>query len=563
MTDATLFAGTLTASRDDRLVSGMLLPYGEQGRTNLGKFTVPPGKVTMPTDLSTVLANLDHQRENPVATARTLTETPAGIVASWRVADGPEGDTLLAEVADTNNPNARRALSVELADVVLRAGQLVSGRLFGGAFVKAGAFPSATLLAADVGEDDPEDPADEDDPEAVVTTSTDVSETTDEFGTYKTTRDVTTVTAGSKTTTTTVETVEETEPEDPAEEDVTDVPNASKPTTLTARRAAQPAATPNALSFAQVMRGLNDLREGRASSTLLASLRDSGGAGPSTVFAALNDITFDKTATSPGKVINPFPQWIGELWDGLVFERDVVDVFGTPKALTSNKIAGWRWKVKPKGDTWLGNKTAVPSNTPEAVGYESSAAYFAGAHDHANEYRHFPNAEYWTSYYEAMRESYAYWSNEQAWNLLREDATPLVADVVPDGLAAGLSMLIDGAVAVVEANALPSFAFLEPRLWKQMLKTQNLDVLGYLNASLGFKAGTLEDGGFTLRPRVGQTGVLVGAREAFTPYELPGVPLRIEAEDLTKGGLDTGLFGYFGAVTHKADAIVQVNSSAA
>ena len=44
----------------------------------------------------------------------------------------------------------------EVADVVIRDGVLVSGRLFGAAVCKAGAFPSATVYASDVG-DLPED----------------------------------------------------------------------------------------------------------------------------------------------------------------------------------------------------------------------------------------------------------------------------------------------------------------------------------------------------------------------------------------------------------------------
>jgi hypothetical protein len=563
-------AGTVTASREDRVFSGLLLPYGEQGRTNIGRFTVEAGAVTIPEDLSTIIGNLDHERESPASNALTLVETPAGIVVSGRANRNPEGDTLLAELTDPNVPNARRKLSIEMSDAVVEGGKLVSARLFGYGHVPAGAFPSATVLAADVGEGEEiveVEPVEEDDDEAVTTEERHEDTYIDGDGnTIVTTTVITRLITDDKTTSTTVETTENKGPEGAEEDTETMGPKATAPAAVLASAARRnaPQGPTDQPTFRQVMRALTLRAAGNADRTVLATLDQAGqGGSASTIFAALSDIAYNKTATDPGKVINPFPQWIGELWSGLVFERDVVDVFGSPSPLTAATIGGWSWDVKPEGGDWAGNKSPIPTNTPKAKPYNEKADYFAGGHDHANEYRHFSNEEYWTAYNEAMRESYGKWSNDKAWGYLAGAATALEGDVVPDGIATGLSLLIDGAVAVVEANALPSFAFVEPTLWKHMLKTSNLDVLGYLDAQLGFKSGTLADGGFTLRPRAGQTGVMVGAKEAVSLYELPGVPLRVEAEDITKGGLDTGLFGYFGKVIHKADALVQVNARAA
>lgn len=549
MTDVQIMAGTLTASAEDRVVSGLLVPYGEVGRTNLGKFEVPPGTLNLPTDLSTCLANLDHEREQPAASALTLTDTPGGVVASFRVAKNKQGDTLLAEIADPSNPKARRNLSAEIANVVIRAGKMVSGDLFGGAFVERGAFPSATLLAADVGEED--DPEDTPSAEATTTTEKTSREVTREDGSvYIENTETTTVVDGDKTTVTNVVTMEDKPSEQGGTEE--DDMGAKAPTGLfKATDAAKAGPT-----FAQIMRGVHQVRHGHADDTVLAMLRGNAGPGAATLFAALNDVKYDADAKNPAQAINPFPQWVGELWDGLTFERDVIDLLDGPKALTAATIAGWKWETKPSGGDWAGNKTAVPSNTPTAVPYESGTDYFAGAHDHANEYRHFPNETYWTSYYEAMRESYGRWSNDKALGYLNDAATALEGDAAPAGLALGLSLLVDGAVEVVANDALPTFALIEPALYKGMLKSTQNNVLGYLSAALGFQEGDLQ--GFKIRPKKGQVGVTVGAREAVSFYELPGVPLRIEAEDLTKGGLDTGLFGYVGHVVHKEDAVQHV-----
>ncbi|MGK9146662.1 hypothetical protein KXS11_03420 [Plantibacter flavus] len=576
MTDVHIYAGTLIASHSDRTATGLLVPYGEECSSNLGRFAVEPGAITIPSDVTGLALNTDHERESVVGGVTRLEETPTGIVGHFAFAATPEGDRALADA----RAGRRAKLSVEAKNMVIRAGKAVGGRIFGAALVKAGAFPSATLLAAAVDLD--EQPADDTtDDEAVTTTEHNESEYTDAQGiTWRRVEDVETTTEQDKTTTTTT-VVEETEdPEAPeTEEEEEPVTTATAPATLTARRSK--AAAPAAPSFGQIMRAINEVKSGRGNDTLLAMLRTNAGPGSETLFAALNSIPYTSAggangaAPTVGEVINPFPQWIGQLWDGLAYTRDIIDLLGTAE-LTAATIAGWKWETKPEGGDWSGNKTNVPSNTPKAVPFSAGTHYWAGAHDHANEYRHFSNPEYWESYYNAMRESYARWSNEYALTEVVQSATAVAADAVPAGLTAGLSYLIDGIVEVIDGDALPNFAIVEKDLYKAMLKTTNNNVLGYLDASLGFDNGTLAGSGFTIRAKSRYTardeetnaatvtpfeGVIVGAKEAVTVYELPGVPIRIEAEDLVKGGLDTGLFGYTGHVTHKAEALVHVTGA--
>ena len=140
-------------------------------------------------------------------------------------------------------------------------------------------------------------------------------------------------------------------------------------------------------------------------------------------------------------------------------------------------------------------------------------------------------------------------------------STKVMADN-PSGLTigAGLSAIIDGASEVITAKALPSFALVAPALWKQIMKTPNDSTLGYLSAALGLQVGQLAQ--FVIRPSslIPTGSVLVGAREAATVYELPGTPIRVEAPDMVKGGLDTGVFGYAGTVIHKATALQLVGA---
>ncbi len=585
MTTIQIEAGVLmaqSANLETREIPFRALTFGELGRTNLGRIRVDKGAFSLPADIENTLGvNLEHEQTSPIGRVLTAAESDNTIDGTLRIARTEEGDALLAAYA-ANDPDAPRAVSVEVRDIVLRAGRAIAGKITGLAIVKAGAFPSATLFAADAGEDDSE--AGE-----TTTSSHDESTFTDEDGvTWRRVADTETSVDSDGTTTTTTTVVEGTEepdadPDDTEEEDV--VTAATAPSTLTARRAKTAGGTtttsgPAQLTFKQMMAGLAAVKSGNASPQLLAALVANAGPDKNALFAALGDVIYEG-ATAPGTVLNPNPQWIGELWDGLAYIRDVIDVLNTD-SLTAMTVAGWEWGVKPVGAGYRGNKQNIPSNTPTALPVDVESEWWAGGHDHDIRYRLFSNPEYWESYYKAMRESYAVWSNEKALLALATASTHFVPDAVPAGLAAGLSYLVDGVAEVIEAKAIPTFAFVETGLYKGILKTTNNNVLGYLDAAIGLEKGTLEGSGFQLKPRSSFStfawtgaapsevevrteqpfqGVLVGARQSATFHELPGVPVRTEAEDIARGGIDTGLFGGIAVNIHKADTLVHIGAA--
>ncbi len=114
---------------------------------------------------------------------------------------------------------------------------------------------------------------------------------------------------------------------------------------------------------------------------------------------------------------------------------------------------------------------------------------------------------------------------------------------------------------MVTNGNLPDFALVAPALWKQMAKQPKANVLGYLNAALGLKEGDLD--GFTIRPSasIAAGKVLVGAKGAATVYELPGAPIRIDALDLARGGIDKAAFGYLGVVINDARGLQLVTAA--
>lgn len=569
MTDVLIEAGTLQASADTREISGVLVPFGVQGNTNLGKFTVEAGALTLPKDPSVVTLNVQHDHESPVGRATLLAEKADGIHATFRFADTEDGDQALSDFRSGSRTN----LSVEAKGIVLRAGKALAGRIFGAAVVQAGAFPGATLLAADAGElpeaeaepvarevpDGAEKPLGLQDGATTFTTATDESGVT--TSTTKTVGDPEADEAGTTTQKTTTTDVVVTPPAQP---DTTNqeaaVPNAVVPGTLAAAAPTEKKGLSKNQAFAlMAAKASGTLRD----QTLLAALNESMTPEHS-LFAALNDVKYDAAGGLTTNIA--LPTWLGEIWDGQEYRQKFLPLF-THADLSSLKFRGYKWGVKPEGGSWAGNKSEVPSNAPSLVPVEGTAERFAGAHDIAREFqdlRAFGDFSFFESYYRAMAESYARWVDEEI--VLEEvlaGATAVEADN-PAGLSigAGLSAIIDGASEVISANATPSFALVETSLWKSIAKIPSDSTLGYLNASLRLTGEEGQLDSFVIQPtdKLAAGQVLVGAREAVTVFELPGAPVRVDALDVAHGGIDAGLYGYAGAMVNKADALQLVSA---
>jgi hypothetical protein len=554
MTIVHIEGATLYASAATRRVSGMLLPFGVEGQTNLGRFTVDPGVFTIPADVSVLNANEGHLPHEPRARFESVTETPAGLLASFVIGTGPEGDDLLARLADPSDEDAPRMLSVEVHDVKVKAGKATQGKLFGAAFVKRGAFPGATLTAAhadqtllaSIIEDlDPDAPADPPKPAAVVTgveegiVSLDVDKLPE--GVKINPRE-----DGAETVTY--------YPEAPAETDKEPrTMTASAPKTFGIRRAsATPSSDPNARSFRDVCVLLAQAAGGRKSPDGLLDEFS----GSSDLFAALTDVPYNGT----GGLTNAtnLPQWVGELWSGRLFERRIVPLFGHAD-LTALDIKGWEWDVKPVMAEWAGNKAAVPSAAIKTKPATGTAKRYAGAHDIAREFRDFPNPEFWDGYFRAMTESYARLTDNAAVVDALAASKAVVGGAVPANIAPAMARIVDGALAVLD-EGIPTFAVVNKADYRDILLTREDNTLAYLNAALGLEEGTIDRFRVIPHSSIPANKTLVGIQSAMTVHELPGSPIRTEALDQVKGGVDEALFGYMGTMKHDGDALALVSA---
>lgn len=484
----------LLASALTRSVSGLLLPYGETGRTNLGKVTVKPGAVSIPRDASVVTFNLDHDRAQPVGRATALQDTDAGIVATFTVADTDEGDALLAEIAD----GTRTRLSAEVSNLVIRSGQIVAGRLFGAAAVAQGAFPSAALAASDVGEADPQtlgaDPA-------------------------------------------------PTRPAQPENQEalVTETVQAGAPAAPTAPPATAPVGT-----FAPA----NGQRPAvESASHLFAQIAQAHATGSMHLLAALDQ------AVQADVIATQNEQWLGEIYASRTYARRYAPLV-TPATLTALKATGWKFTASktPTVADYNGfpNQPASTEVATEAVAVTAARLAGAGAIDRA--FVDFQTPGFWEGYYRECTNDYERKLDAKVPAALAAAGTEVTAETVPTGVSTAASYIVDGALALLDEEiGLPTFAIVGSDLYREFLLTRKDDALEYLSGALGVEAGSLA--GFRVVPSslAAFTGkVLVGTRDAATLFELPGTPIRVNTVNIGTGGVETGVFGYYATLINNA-----------
>ena len=540
MTDVQIETGTLYANAEDRIVSGLLLPYGEQGQTNIGKFSIEPGAVEIPADPDVVTLNVQHDHEEPVGRATELLDTPAGIVGTFRIANTPEGDTVLAEIA----AGTRSKLSAEVKNVVIRSRKAVSGFLFGAAIVEQGAFPSAALMA-EFAEDTDGETVEAQILEVVADPEGNVEEIVVDDLPEQVIVDVVNPADGSVEQTVFVP---ETQPAPTDNQGDTPMGAATAPESLQAAKSA-----PVSDNLPTVLAQLASAAKSGSRSLFAEVAQRDDARAVTSLFAALSDVEYDSVGSAG---INTHqPQWLGELWTGRTYERKFIPLIssGVMTALTMN---AWRWTTKPAVSVWTGNKNAVPSNTPATESFEVTGVRYAGAHDWAREFKDFGRTDVIESALRGMTESYAKVTDIATITALKNGATDVVASA-----AGAWERIMDGVEAVLP-TAVPTFAVIATDLYRELLLTTNNDALAYLNAGLGLEGGTAA--GFSIVPsdQLADGNVLVGSREAAISFELSGAPIRVEAENVSQGGFDMGLFGYHAAAVVNSDALVLVAPAA-
>lgn len=569
-------AGDVLANLEERTITALLLPYGEEGRTNIGRFQVEAGSVDIPADPSVVGLNLDHERPSVVGRATKLWEEDRGVMATFSIAKTPDGDAALADAVDPKGK--RRKMSAEFGPSYIKAGRLVKGtaRLWGAALVQAGAFPSAQVLAADTPADElPEGeqpPADE----PTETTATNVDEFIDEDG-KKHKRTTTTTTraepdgeGGTKTTITEKTVLEEPDAEAPAEEE--EEPPVGVPNTLAASKAAT--TNPRPVDLRQVYASIAALR---------ANPEDKSAHD---VLAALTDITISGANALPATDVLR-PNWVGQMYAGIPYVREYLPLgnLGTDisaagkKGFTVNRgttgvpILGPGGI--PNGGNWDGNKADINSYNGFTETAGSSLRRFAVGHDVAREFYDLPGgAEVVEAFLKLVIEDHLYWSDMCGlYDLQVTSGVPVAADTAdyPADYPAALGMLIQGILAVKARKAdgrrdVPTYAIANDEAYKALVYAaggaEHLPEFVSIAISTNSE-GTVDGNVQVVQGDTGITGsesVQVGAKRAVEFDELAGGPLIVNALELAKGGIDRAVHGYLQTFPVREEAVVLIGT---
>jgi hypothetical protein len=582
-------AGTLLAADDGNYeLTYALVPHGERCRSNLGEFAVDTGAFSIPEDLTGMAVNLDHKREQPVAAFKQLKDQADTMLATFKFANTKEGRDAYA---DAKNPNGkRRHVSVEARDVVIKAGKAISGRVFGAALVESPAFPSATLLAAAA--DTPVVPDTEEAPaeEPASTTEHTENEFVDENGvTWHRVEDVETKTEaapdGSEKTTTTTTVVEETTPgEVPAtpEEDAVGVPNtlnAGKAPVTTEQRPVDLRNLFAAMNRAKVRQATNE------DMTLLASTSTLLGGAPeqiaSTLTAALSDVKISGTNSLPvgGAAIQP--NWVGQLNQGIGYERIYVPLAKTGTDITAEGKKGYKVHrgtsaspVDSYASTgeWAGNKAAIGSGTGFTDPFTSTLHRFAFGDDIAREFVDLPGgAEVLATYFSLIKEDHLVWSDEWArlaWIALAGNPIAVSA-AIPATYPTALGIVMQAIRAVNKAKAdkrrdKATFVIVNDEAAEAIDFTPFEHIPEFLKFSWNLDHSDLKAGDVILvngdNGITGSPAALAGADYALELDELAGGPLWIDALNIAQGGIDRAIHGYLQEFQVRPEAVKVVGT---
>ncbi|WP_251439153.1 hypothetical protein [Microbacterium sp. USTB-Y] len=514
-----------------RTLRGILLPFGERSRPNItGNEGVmfSADSIDLPRDPSVVTLNRNHNRYDPIGRATFLEKRREGVYAEFAVAQTDQGDDYL------RNPGTLRKLSAEVADMVTDAANVVRSRLTGAALAPAGAFPSAGLFALE------EDIAASD--QAATTSEHVENEYTDENGiTWRRVMDIETETtdtdAGSTTTTTITETTENT---DQAGQPVTE--GAFAMTNIVPDGAAAQTAPKRTLDglFAAIARQDPDALRNYSDAGELFALSTIQQSGPSTV-------TIGADVQQAG--------YLGELWLRAAYNRRFVPLVGNA-ALTNYQMIGWTWDLAklPVVADYTGNTDEVPSNAVDTKPVKIDAARLANGMRLDRRYQDFNDQAVVASFLTQQTESYKRVSDGKVLAGLKAGATVTAPGAVPAGIPKGLAALVDGALDVIANENRPSFALMSPELWRDTILMSDKDKLAFLNAGFGLEEGDLAS--FHILPaNVGTGKVIVGAKEAYTYYELSDTPIRVEGVVPGNGATDVAVFGYWAQNVNNAAAL--------
>jgi len=514
----------LTLAADSRTISGRVLPFGEPGRTSAGELIFPAGSISIPQDISRVKLLAGHSPTGvPVGVATAWEARDDGLYMTFQLGSSDAATEAIAQATD----RVIDSFSVEAMGII-KTGRTVSKSLLKAvALVPFPAFGDARVAEVNAAHDDQDTTAPAGDPDVTVPatpgnsdagTTTEGTDTTDDptdadDPPADTDRDNPTTAPG--------------ESDDSHTERTDDMPQ-PRPAAVPTGLHPAPATTSAHASLDDVLDHIHAARAGEQS--------------PVEAHAALTDITRSSMVDATA------PNWLGELWSGVTYQRRVIPAL-TSKVLRGMKAKGYRWATKPGVAKYAGDKAEIPSKEASVEPVEIAAQRWAGGNDLDRAFWDFNETEILRAYWAAMAESYALETDLEAAAFLNANATA-ISESAPDFLRG----IARAGLRVLDTTDQPAtFALVNPLDVESVLEFAALDAPKYLDI-----VPIANPKQWITTNAVDRGTALVGTKSAVDFYELGGSPLRAEAEHIAKGGRDAALFGYTAMNLAKPDGVQKV-----
>lgn len=552
-------AGTLAFNEEDMTATGLLVPFGVKCRSNLGEFEVGPGVFSLPEDTLGASLNVEHKREDVVGGIAKTWEQPEGVMGTFKFANTPEG----RKAFDDAKSGERKHLSAEVARVAIQGGKAIAGRLFAAAVVKKPAFEGATLLAAeDTSETfDAPEPGDRT-PAHVELTAESLPE------------DITVYAPEGSA----VYTPEAAPAEDNTEGGSTVTATATEPGQATA-----PAAVPTTLLAGAPNAPVDAITKAYELGTIfaaMATVKNPGGlegdyAEAQTLLADLADIKVQTTGgltTAASGVIQP--AWVGKVWQGKKYVRRFIDL--ATHHTGGINVAGRKGFKIDQGTAlvqhWGGNKSNVPTGTASTSTIGATRRAYGYAADIAREFWDLEGGqEVIEAFIQGVVDSYAKITDLDALADILGYASGSVAAtgaITADGsrieapdsadypaeYSLAMGMVIDAIDLVTDADDDPGFVLVNRAAWRQLRFTPKDKVPEYVKFAVKGSGDAdadqvivkrAPDAAFDAAGFDNTAPAVVSSSKTGIEFREQGeTPIRLDALDIARGGIDKAVIGY-------------------
>lgn len=476
-----------------RTITGIIVPFDVIAeRTSLGQpVKFLAGCLKPPADLSRVKLLMDHDHQQPVGVCTHLEQSPTAALATFKLPDGATSDAALASAAS----GLRDGLSV---GVSIRRGYASED---GSHFIVAEAVVDEVSLVAL--------PAFTDARITQVRASITPNPTPDP----------------------------DQEPPmsdtDQTDDQTPDTPTAQPPAQFTAAPAFQ--ATPAATQAPDL----------NARFAQVASLIQAGKSA-SEITAALADVT--PAADKGGGLLTT--QELGELWTAHKTTRYWIERASTMQPLTSGlKQRGWAWKIRPVVADYEGNKTEIAGSPVETQLFETDTLRMSGGWDIDRIYVDLADGEMLRSIADGAVVDYQVKTDAKQRAVIVAAATAIPA---PASLPAAIVEMGQRAAAI---GSRLDYIALAPDVWSALAMLTRDEIPWWLSsAGLIDGQGQPDGARVWVDPGLARGQIVAGDKRA-TIWREKNPPVRIQAVDLPRGGVDIAVFGYYSQLISEPKAI--------